>query len=447
MLDNGQDLLTRRLYLALATVSILIGLSVILPSTPSEPVLRVAFIGNSITFVNDMPRFIESLAGNKYIIQDSCLHGSLNLLSLLYRGNGMYNKWRTQHAIITDDDDDDGNGQNRENNLYDFGACSIPQLLLGHDQELYDENSGKYSDGKNPCRRNTDYLSYRESLYDWSETLTWDYVVMNDQSRYPTLYRRRKKSLMALRQVYAPLLRTVQATTVFLVTYGYVANIPTNADDDASGWKYTPTETEDDIPYFTSALYYGYQEYQQVLERRGVPVRMAQVGLAFLTVWEENRELWRRLFFVDGMHPSPLGTYLNGCVVYATIRQRLPPVSIRIEQVSQLWKRARRMNLGKRSYLAYLTEEEAAEQIPLSLPNRTEASILSDICRRVALANYIPASLLRGDALNDEFYSNYPDDYGSIGYYGQYADADDSYSDENGRFWCSNDDDGGFWCG
>eukprot|EP00977_Amphora_coffeiformis_P011508 scaffold2767_cov177-Amphora_coffeaeformis.AAC.82 len=447
MLDHGQASSTKRLYLALAAVSSLIGLALILPSTPSEPVLRVAFIGNSITFVNDMPRFIERLDGNKYIIQDSCLHGSLNLLSLAYKGNGMYNKWRTEHAVI----EDDGRGTHGERNLHDFGACSIPQLLLGHDQELYDENSGKYSDGKNPCRRNTDYLAYRESLYDWSGTLTWDYVVMNDQSRQPTLYRRRKKSLMALRQVYAPLLRTVQATAVFLVTYGYVANIPTNVDDDASAWKDTPTETEDDMPYFTSALYYGYQEYQQVLEQRGVPVRMAHVGLAFLTVWEENRELWRRLFFVDGMHPSPLGTYLEGCVVYATIRQSLPPVATRIEQVSQLWKRARRMNLGKKSYSKYLTEEEAAEQIPPALPNRIEASILSDVCRRVALEKYIPPSLLRGDALNDEFYSNYPDAGYSIGYSGQYANADDGYSDDNNgdnqRFWCSDDDDGGFWCG
>lgn len=438
LLENGQVSM-KSLYLALAAVSSLIGLAWILPSTPSDPILHVAFIGNSITFVNDTPRLIEALAGNKYIVQDSCLHGALNLLSLTYRGNGMYNKWRTKKALIEQEDDD--------TKLYDFGACSIPQLLLGHDQDLYDENTGKYSDGKNPCGKDANYLAFRGSLYDDSEMLTWDYVVMNDQSRYPVLYRRRKKSVLALRQVYAPILQEVQATAVFLVTYAYVANIPKNTDDDGSGWNFTPTETEDDMPYFTSALYHGYQEYQNVLERQGVPVRMAQVGLAFLTVWEEDRELWRRLFFVDGLHPSPLGSYLEGCVVYTTIRQKLPPISIRIEQVSRLWDRARRMHLGKSSYSKYLTEDEAAEQLPMALPTRAEASFMSDVCRRVVLENYHPPSLLGADSLSDSFYSNYPDTYVGGGYSGQYANADDGVGDEDGWFWCSDDDDGGFWCG
>lgn len=438
-------------YIASAVlITTLIGLAFLLPATPVEPTLRVAFIGNSVTFVNDLPRFVQALDGNN-LFQDSCLHGALNFMSLLYKGNGMRKTWQTKRARIN------------QTELYDWGACSVPQLLSGHDPQFYLENSGKYSDGKNPCTENADYLAYRESLHGQNELVTWDFVVMNDQSRYPVLYRRRRHSLLALRQVYAPLLRSAHATVVFLVTYGYVAQIPSYVDDDQGGWKYTPTETEEDMPYFTASLYYGYQEYRQALERRGVPVRLAQVGLAFLTVWEENRELWRRLFFVDGLHPSPLGTFLEGCVVHATIRQRLPPVSIRVEQVSQLWNRARRMNLGRSSYSKYLTDEEAMEQIPLTLPTRQEAHYLSDVCRRVALKGYQPSSLLQKYDLDSQYYSSYADAddgvlYGQFLYgdddaaYAQYNYDDyvsayaDRHNDDDAWFWCSGDDDGGFWC-
>ena len=420
------------------TLTALVALAFLLPSSTTQPVIRVAFVGNSITFVNDLPRFVQALGGNHYIEQDSCLHGGLSFLSMTYKGNGMYLKWKTKKALLQGDKDNDP--------IYDFGACSVPQLLLGHDEEFYYENSGKFSDGKNPCTANPSYLEYRESLYNSNASLeqqqqqqpmTWDFVVLNDQSRYPLTYEKRGKSLMALYEIYAPLFNTVQATAVLLVTYAYVAQSPQYADDDNAGWKkFTPTDTEDDMPYMTSLLYYGYQEYEQVLAKSGVPVRLAQVGLAFLTVWEEDRELWRRLFFYDGLHPSPLGTYLEGCVVYSTIRQQLPPMSLRIEKVSRLWDRARRMHLG--SYKKYIPEEEYSTLIPMALPTRDEARFLSNVCRRVALKGYLPPSLWSIDQLDETFYSNYPDaddasfaEYFIEDYYG-----DDYYVD---------DDDAAFW--
>lgn len=80
--------------LLLVAVPAFLALALLLPSSTTKPVLRVAFIGNSITFVNDLPRFIEALGGNRYIVQDSCLSGAKSFLSLTYRGNGMANKWR-----------------------------------------------------------------------------------------------------------------------------------------------------------------------------------------------------------------------------------------------------------------------------------------------------------------------------------------------------------------
>jgi hypothetical protein len=253
---------------------------------------------------------------------------------------------------------------------------------------------------------------------------------MNDQSRYPVTYQRRQRSLSALEETYVPLLQAAHAKVILYSTYGYVEASTIN-DDDATGWKYVSSETEDDMPYFTSALHYGYLEYQEALEANGIETRVAPVGLAFLTVWEEDRDLWRKLFFVDGLHASPLGTYLAGCVIYATIRRRLPPVSIRIERVHQLWDRARRMNIGRSWYSAFLTDDEAAELLPMDLPTRSEAHILSDVCQRVVLEGYQPSSLISEDELGEDFFFSDNDDGNS-----QYAD-DDNASNQ----YMSHDDD------
>jgi hypothetical protein len=64
-------------------------LAVSLPPTgKASSHVRVAFIGNSITFVNDIPRLIEVMAQGR-LTQDSCLHGSLNFMTILSKGNGM----------------------------------------------------------------------------------------------------------------------------------------------------------------------------------------------------------------------------------------------------------------------------------------------------------------------------------------------------------------------
>lgn len=46
---------------------------------------NVAFIGNSIMFVNDLPRFMVSLSEYR-LEQNSCLHGSLSFKSILWKG-------------------------------------------------------------------------------------------------------------------------------------------------------------------------------------------------------------------------------------------------------------------------------------------------------------------------------------------------------------------------
>ena len=98
--------------------------------------------------------------------------------------------------------------------------------------------------------------------------------------------------------------------------------------------------------------------------------------LAFLVLWEENISFWNRLFGEDLYHPSPHGTYLAACVVYATIYGRMPPASTRF--TTELFARSRSMQLS-------------GEEQPL--PTEEEALYLRWIAKRVALEGFVPRSL------------------------------------------------------
>ena len=250
--------------------------------------VNVAFVGNSFQYVNDLPRFLEALSGGK-IQQDSCLHGALNLETISLKGNGMYKTWKTESAFI------------EEYGVYDYGACTVVQLMLGSDSNLTLGNQNGYYkvDGRNPCFRNEDYYSYRQSN---SSRRKWDFLVLNDQSARPAFPVKRKISAKALQNRYLPLLLETGATPILMMTYGYWR-------DDVN------MSSLVDVPTFTKRLYKGYQLYWIVLKESLPPSqtpRIAPVGLVFLVLWEENRSMWSRLFFVDKYHPSPLGTYLIG---------------------------------------------------------------------------------------------------------------------------------------
>ena len=330
--------------------SLLISLGLLLVQR-DNPRINVAFVGNSFQFVNDLPRFLEALSLGK-IHQDSMLHGSLSLVTLLQRGNGMYYMWNTTNAL-------------RENGIVDYGACTVPQLLLGYDDNLTSRNENEYykDDGMNPCFQDDGYYEYRQAC----PSPSWNYVILSDQSARPAYEKKRNATMNILRTSYSPMLGENGATPVLLMTYGY--------------WRDSVNMTElVDVPTFTSLLYEGYQEYAQLLKEElpdsQAPL-MAPVGLAFLVVWEENYELWERLFFEDQFHPSPLGTYLMGSCLYATLYKRLPKREAYLS--TSLWSRARRMQL-------YGDD--------LKAPTKYEAAYFQSIVKRVVLEGYIPKSLV-----------------------------------------------------
>jgi hypothetical protein len=131
------------------------------PTTTTTTTTSVAFIGNSMLYFNDFPRFFEEISGGggSVVRQDSCLHGGASIGSLLLEGNLMHPQFETTEAIIQVND------AGGHAPLHDYGACTVPQLLLGRDDRLVDPGypvappPGTDAYNSNPCR--TD-LAYRE---------------------------------------------------------------------------------------------------------------------------------------------------------------------------------------------------------------------------------------------------------------------------------------------
>lgn len=192
----------------------------VVPASIDLPRISVAFIGNSMMYYNDFPRFMEALSGSA-ITQNSCLHGDASLWSILRWGSGTYKIWKTGAARIFD-----SNAR-----IYDFGACTVPQLLFGYDMDLEtkvqggDDGEGddffSYDDGSNPCTNDDYYLAYLDNVY-WNEGAPkYDFVVMNDNTRSPARSNTRAEGLKVLKSTYAPWLEETGAIPVFLFTYGY----------------------------------------------------------------------------------------------------------------------------------------------------------------------------------------------------------------------------------
>lgn len=357
-----------------------------------RPTYRVAFVGNSMQYYNDFPRFMESLSGGT-IQQNSCLHGDANLRTILIWGNGMYKIWRTGSARIFDQD----------KTLYDMGACTVAQLLMGYDAALeekvalYGEANGgdgddnaaqaayyyfdddniqdtddylSYKDGKNPCLNDPNYYEFLQHGYGLGST-HWDFVVMNDNTRAPARRSTRTTSLEVLESTYAPWLLETGATPVFISTYGY--------------WTpYRDMGGLNSVANFTSLTYQGYKEYVALLETllpEAQKPRLALVGHAFLIVREENYNLWERLFHVDQVHASPLGTYLQGCVVYYALYGKMPLAHVALQGTpSNMWQDARRFQPGSHRRSKFPTEDEAR--------------YLYDVAVRVMRYGVVPQSLI-----------------------------------------------------
>jgi hypothetical protein len=327
---------------------------------------QLAFVGNSFMYVNDLPRVMEAMSMETKggITQQSCLHGGQSLTSLLKKGNGMYGRWGTEIESQLDHDETTGRI------LQDFGMCTVHQLLLGADPYLTPNNQNHYylKSGRNPCFQ--DKVYYTEAQYLVSRVLKYHYVIFNDHSRRPGQEDQRLASLASLKHHYIPLLKELKTTIpVFLATHAYASSSTANTTNMGS------------VPEFTRRVYNGYMLYAKLLDdhlpRRQVTL-VAPTGLAFLQIYDTDYDLWEKLFYTDGFHPSPYGTYLTACVLHTTIFRTMPLANNNASS-SLLFDNSRRLYFGPSS-TQFPTDEELAS--------------LNEACQLVGMEGYLPESFV-----------------------------------------------------
>lgn len=326
--------------------------------------LNVAFVGNSYLFINDIPRVMEAIS-EYHIHQESVIHstgGSLG--NLLLTGNGMYPRWKSDEAVLESYVNDYGNNVT----IYDYGLCTIAQILEGYDEILSygNEDEAYYNDGKNPCIRDKNYFNYIQNKLA-NSTFEWDYVVLVDQTKRMAIEEARQQSIYALTNAYGPLIEATGAIPVIVDTHAF--------------WSDSTNMTGlVDIPTFQSLIYDGVLDYVEalasVLQDWQAPV-IAPVGLAFLVVYEENYNLWQKLFIDDDIHSSVHGSYLFSCVLYATMYGHLPRRSTNA-QIETLFSNSRLL-VGQ----------------GIEYPTAREAFYYRRVAKRVALDGYIPTSMFR----------------------------------------------------
>lgn len=295
-----------------------------------EKSTKVAFIGNSILYYNDSPRFLSKLVSvstsqqtQTQLYQDSCLRGGASLVSIYTNGNGMEEKFHTIHA-------------KRRDGTYDIGSPTIQSLL----------EKG------------------------------WDYVIMNDYTQQPARISKRLETINILKEKYISLFYNNNKLTIpiLLMTHAYRKPVKNSMD-------LFP------ISNFTKLLCEGYQEYARVIDdsfKKLLPndnnstkiTRIAYVGKAYEIIYNENKQLWEKLFYIDDLHPSTYGTILQGFVLYCTIyfdssdKVCNPPIFEYESDIRNLWSDARRM---------YPPEDN----VVVHYPNVDEVNLLRDVAIRV----------------------------------------------------------------
>ena len=286
----------------------------------------------------------------------------------------MYPQFQTPAAVLK------GPTHQMGSTIYDYGACTPEQLVLGTDDRLVDPGYAQPEDKRdgnlNPCREDPTYLEWAQTFYA-QQDVQWDYVILNDNTRDPARASSRARSLQFLEQFWAPLLRTSGATPVFLWTHAYQPIQTASHTHNMTGLE--------DMGNFTSLTYVGLKEYVRLLTPL-LPAhqkpRIAPSGLAFLAVYEQDVDVWHSLFHnADHLHASPSGTFLQGLCVYHTLFGKMPPKESVVQtNMDNLWRTARMM--------------QHAWEPPNPFPTQEQAEYLYDIAERVLVQGYVPASFV-----------------------------------------------------
>jgi len=141
------------------------------------------------------------------------------------------------------------------------------------------------------------------STLDTISNRKWDWVVMQEQSQVPSLGNLRLKEMYPAVRLLNHRIRESGATPVLFLTWGRKQGSPEIGFADFSSMQ--------------TQLSKGYRDIAEELS-----IVVAPVGEAWKKAVRQRSspELWS----ADGSHPSPAGTYLAACVLYATLFRQDP---------------------------------------------------------------------------------------------------------------------------
>jgi hypothetical protein len=273
-------------------------------------------------YFNDCPRLLQQMIDasshpKMTCIQDSCLRGGASLPSLFEKGNGMTERFATPQAL-TEENNNFIQRSRRNPQKYDIGAATVPELL---------------------------------------QSRAWDTIIMNDYTQAPARSSLAAKSRQVLRDSYAPYFRQILqqrsstgACRVILIQTPAYRKPGINQSEDLG-----------DFHAMTDALAAGVQSYVDTLNKEcGIPAQIAPVGEAYRYLKLHHLELFHKLYSWDDFHPSPYGTWLQACVLYAVLFQTPPP-----PYNAMWWEQSRYM--------------QPPDQKPLPLPTDAEAAVLAQV--------------------------------------------------------------------
>ena len=222
------------------------------------------------------------------------------------------------------------------------GGASLPSLFL--------EGNGMRNKFRALRKSEVDIGS--PTVSEMLSSKQYDFLVMNDYTQAPARMERRQKTIASLQSDYLSLIQKCGATPVFIITPAY--RKPVNNSTDLGSPEEFTLRTKQGCEAYATALNELLPETQKC--------RVAPVGLAFLKIRKENPRMWERLFHVDDFHPSPHGTFLQGCVLHWTLFGCGPDnidYGDGASNIEDLWSDARVMQPPSDDSLPLPTMEEA----------------------------------------------------------------------------------------
>lgn len=206
-------------------------------------------------------------------------------------------------------------------NALDQAVDALVEEGSGSDANTERLAEGGYTFANHVSQTQTAGTAWETALVEPSSH--WDWIFLQEQSQIPGFPHGNAEWISSRDAAITldDLSEARGASTVFLLTWGRRAGDDTNP------------ELYPDFSTMQAALTDGYIAYRDATSTAERPTWIAPVGPAFAAVYAESAAAgdpldpgatFFRLYSDDGSHPSPLGTYLAACVIYATITGESP---------------------------------------------------------------------------------------------------------------------------